>query len=262
MKQLDLFMAFFRVGIFGYGGGPSSIPLVHKEVVNKYKWMNEEEFGDLLALANTLPGPIATKMAGYIGYRVSGVIGMINAVLATIVPTIFLMIILLTSLRAYKDQPWVAGMTEAVLPVVGVMLAVLTWQFLKKSKSGLGWPVTIILGAASVVLLEWLGVHPGIIIGALLLYALLKPVKSEEESNGPAEKEVGAASEGKDDGSDKDVEAPEPETDNNSSMEEENSLAENSAATEDESAMKADSSTNEKTASGPEEQTGEGRQSS
>jgi len=67
MKALHIFLAFFRVGMLGYGGGPASIPLVHKEVVDKYKWMNEDDFSDVLALANTLPGPIATKMAGYIG---------------------------------------------------------------------------------------------------------------------------------------------------------------------------------------------------
>jgi chromate transporter len=66
MKQIQLFFAFFRVGMLGYGGGPSSIPLVHKEVVEKYKWMNDDEFADVLALGNALPGPIATKMAGYI----------------------------------------------------------------------------------------------------------------------------------------------------------------------------------------------------
>src|SRR5690606_40010292 len=65
------------------------------------------------------------KMAGYIGYRVAGVLGMINAVLATIVPTIIMMIILLTFLSSMKDQPWVQGMTRAVVPVVCVMLATL-----------------------------------------------------------------------------------------------------------------------------------------
>ncbi|MBU5195311.1 chromate transporter, partial [Vibrio cholerae] len=92
------FLAFFRVGILGYGGGPSSIPLVKKEVVDKYKWMTDDEFSDVLALGNALPGPIATKMAGYIGWQVKGVFGMINAIIASVVPTILLMIVLLTFL--------------------------------------------------------------------------------------------------------------------------------------------------------------------
>lgn len=180
MKALHIFLAFFRVGMLGYGGGPASIPLVHKEVVEKYKWMSEDDFSDVLALANTLPGPIATKMAGYIGYRVQGFMGMLNAVLATIIPTIILMIILLTSLASLKDQPWVQGMTQAVVPVVGVMLAVLTWQFVKKSKQGLGWTPTIILAIVTGLLMQWLNVHPGIIIALLLISALLKKDKRVE----------------------------------------------------------------------------------
>lgn len=181
MKQLDIFMAFFRVGILGYGGGPSSIPLVHKEVVDKYKWMDTDEFGDVLALGNALPGPIATKMAGYIGYRVGGILGMITALAATMVPTIVLMIILLTALNTFKDQPWVAGMTKAVVPVVAVMLATLTWDFVKKSsKSSLGWGWTLLFVAVSLILLEFVNIHPAIIIFVLLTAALLKKDKADK----------------------------------------------------------------------------------
>ncbi|WP_430790374.1 chromate transporter [Virgibacillus flavescens] len=178
--QWDLFIAFFRIGMLGYGGGPGSIPLIHKEVVEKYKWMSDEEFGDLLALANTLPGPIATKMAGYIGHYVSGLIGMINAVLATIIPTIVLMIVLLTSLSSIDDMPWVQGMTAAVIPVVGVMLAVLTWQFFQKAGKGMGWTQTILMSAGLFVLLYFLNVHPGIMIGLLIVAALVKKDKNNE----------------------------------------------------------------------------------
>jgi chromate transporter len=183
-NQLHLFYAFFKVGMLGYGGGPSSIPLVHKEVVEQYKWMNDDEFSDVLALANTLPGPIATKMAGYIGYQVAGVLGMLNALLASIVPTIILMIVLLTSLSFIKEKPWVAGMTKAVVPVVGVMLAVLTWQFFKQAKDGLGWKYTVLFGVGSVVLLQFFGIHPGIVIIVLLFSAIVKrdeKVKKKDE---------------------------------------------------------------------------------
>lgn len=187
MKHTDIFLAFFRVGILGYGGGPSSIPLVHKEVVEKYKWMDSDEFGDVLALGNALPGPIATKMAGYIGYRVAGVLGMLNAIAATIVPTIILMVLLLTVLNSYKDQPWVQGMSAAVVPVVAVMLATLTWDFVKKSvKSNLGWAWTLVFIAGSLVVLEVLNVHPAIIIIGLLLGALLK--KDSAGKDGKKEK--------------------------------------------------------------------------
>ncbi|ASF38305.1 MULTISPECIES: chromate transporter [Halobacillus] len=183
MQQWNLFIAFFRVGMLGYGGGPASIPLVHKEVVEKYEWLTDDEFGDVLALGNSLPGPIATKMAGYIGYRVSGIIGMLNAVLATIIPTIVIMIVLITSLNSFRDQAWVNGMTRAVVPVVGVMLAKLTYDFLKKAQGNLGWIVSLSLAVVSLLLIEWIGLHPGLLIFALLLYALLKPVKAKDKPN-------------------------------------------------------------------------------
>src|SRR5690625_5932000 len=103
MKQKDLFIAFFRAGMLGYGGGLSAIPLMHREVVTIYKWMDEEEFSDILALANTLPGPINTKLSGYIGYRVGGIGGLVISIIATVVPTALLMILLLTVLKDRKS---------------------------------------------------------------------------------------------------------------------------------------------------------------
>lgn len=177
MHQTQLFLSFFRIGMLGYGGGPASIPLVHKEVVEKNKWLTDDDFSDILAMANTLPGPINTKMAGYIGYRVAGYRGMLNALLASTLPTIVLMIVLLTTLASFKDQPWVQGMTKAVLPVVGVMLAVLTWDFFKNAKKGMGWIAAAILVIVSFLTIELLGIHPGIVIGGLLAAALLKKDK-------------------------------------------------------------------------------------
>lgn len=173
--QKDLFFAFFRSGMLGYGGGPSSIPLVHKEVVERYRWMTDEEFSDVLALGNTLPGPIATKMAGYIGYRVGGWFGMLVAVLATVLPTVLLMITLIGFLTTFRDSRAVQGMTQAVTPVVGVMLLTLAYNFFKQAGKGLGWVGTLILAAISLLVYRWLQLHPALLIGALLLIALLRP---------------------------------------------------------------------------------------
>ncbi|WP_099159857.1 chromate transporter [Virgibacillus ndiopensis] len=186
MQQWHIFLAFFRIGMLGYGGGPGSIPLIHKEVVDKYNWMSDEDFGDLLALSNTLPGPIATKLAGYIGHQVSGFWGMLNAIIATTIPTIVLMIVLLSSLSSIKDVGWVEGMTAAVIPVVGMMLAVLTWQFFDKARKGMGWMQTIMMSVIIFVLFYFINVHPGILIGVLLLMALCKRDKSPSNKGGSA----------------------------------------------------------------------------
>jgi len=165
-------MAFFRAGMLGYGGGLSAIPLMHHEVVTTYKWMDDDEFSDVLALANTLPGPINTKLSGYIGYRLAGFWGMMTALIATVIPTAILMVLLLSTLNAYKDKPWVQGMAKGVLPVAGVMIGVLAWGFFKLAYQTMGKKPTIILTVVSLFVMQLLGIHPAILIAVLILTAL------------------------------------------------------------------------------------------
>lgn len=173
--QIELFFAFLKVGLLGFGGGPSSIPLVHIEAVERYKWMDADEFADILALGNALPGPIATKMAGYIGYRMGGWMGMFNAVAAAVVPTILLMIAVLSLLNNFKNNPMVSGMAQAVVPIVAVMLAGLTWDFMKKAgQSSLGWKGTFFILTASLAGMELFHIHPALVIGVLITMAFLK----------------------------------------------------------------------------------------
>ena len=178
--QWQIFLAFFRIGIFGFGGGPSMIPLFHKEVVEQYQWMNDEQFSDVLAIGNTLPGPIATKMAGYIGFKVAGLTGCINAVIANILPSIIAMILLLTLLREHKDQTWVQGIGQGVLPIVIVMMGLLSYDFFKKAHSSIGWLVTAAIATISFVAIDLANIHPGFVIAVFLIIALLRkePQKS------------------------------------------------------------------------------------
>lgn len=181
LRQRDIFIAFFRAGMLGYGGGLSAIPLMHREVVTTYKWMGDEEFSDILALSNTLPGPINTKLSGYIGWRLSGLKGLLTALIATVIPTVVLMVLLLTVLNAYKDRPWVQGMSKGVIPIAGVMIGVLAWDFIVKSKSTMGWLATIVIVAISVIVMQVLGIHPAFMIGALIATALLSKGKKESK---------------------------------------------------------------------------------
>src|SRR5690625_5409923 len=72
MIYWEIFKANFIANILGYGGGPATIPLLEYEVVNRYEWFTVNEYSEMVALGNGLPGPIATKLAGYIGFEVGG----------------------------------------------------------------------------------------------------------------------------------------------------------------------------------------------
>jgi chromate transporter len=170
MIYWQIFLAFFIPGILGYGGGPASIPLVENEVVDRYGWLTTNEFGEVLAIGNALPGPIATKMAGYIGYAEGGVLGAIVGVFATVAPSLILMIMLLQILYRYKESPKVQALTNLVRPTIAVLLGVMTYQFFQNSFLDAGWFHTLLLIAVSYILLEKLKISPAYIIMGALCY--------------------------------------------------------------------------------------------
>lgn len=170
MIYVDIFLAFFIPGILGYGGGPASIPLVESEVVGRYEWMTVQEFGEVLALGNSLPGPIATKMAGYIGYEMGGVLGSVVGVFATIAPSMILMVLLGGILLKYKKSPKVKRLTLFVQPVIAILLGVLAWNFFAESYTGIGIWQTMLLVGVSYLLIERMKVHPALVIAGALVY--------------------------------------------------------------------------------------------
>ena len=129
----QLFWSFTKIGIFGFGGGPSMIPLIQQEVVEAQHWLSQEEFLDAFAFGNALPGPIATKLAGYVGYKVAGVLGAAVGLIGIAVPTIIAIIALGALYARYKTNPAIEGFLRGVRPVVVALLALVVWQFAPKA---------------------------------------------------------------------------------------------------------------------------------
>jgi chromate transporter len=159
---IDLFMAFFRASILSYGGGPAAIPLMQNEVVNKYKWFSKNEFADALAIGNTLPGPIAPKMAAYVGYNVSGTWGAVISVIASVVPTALAMVILAGILLKFKDSARLKGMLRVAKPIVVILLLQSSVDLMTRGNYYSYIPFIISIIAAALVFL--LKVNPAYII--------------------------------------------------------------------------------------------------
>lgn len=168
--QGDIFVAFLRANLLGYGGGPSTIPLIEREVVDRFHWLAPDEFADALAVGNSLPGPIATKLAAFVGFKVGGWLGAASALFATVAPTALVMTVAYLLLVRWKNLPFVAGMLAGAKPVVWalfVMLAIDYVGFVIKP-----WPALIALG--SLVLLYAFHLHPALVmLGGLLVGGLL-----------------------------------------------------------------------------------------
>lgn len=127
-RLLALGLAFGKVGLFGFGGGPAFIPLVQREV-EQHGWLTREGFIDALAYGNALPGPITTKLAGYVGHRVAGWSGAAVALAGLTVPTIVAMIALASAYAAYGDAPAVSAFLMGLRPVVIALLVSVVIMF-------------------------------------------------------------------------------------------------------------------------------------
>lgn len=166
----QLSWAMMKTGVLGYGGGPSVIPLIRYEAVSYYKWLDDDEFGEILALANALPGPIATKMAAYLGYRLKGWFGAVVAVLAHILPSSVAVVALLSAVQWLSGSAVVQGMIGAVIPVIAVMLGVMAYEFGEKAVKGLGIYAGIGSFALAFGLLQLVQLHPAVVIVLFLAY--------------------------------------------------------------------------------------------
>lgn len=170
MDIIDLFIGFFIANVLGYGGGPASIPLMYQEIVTNHQWLNDTQFSNMLALANTLPGPIATKIAAYVGFHVLGWIGVIIATAATVVPSAIAIIALVKALDRHRDSLVVKGMTLLVQPVIAIMMFVLTWQMGQTAVQSIGIWQALAIAIISFWAMKRKKIHPALVILAAFAY--------------------------------------------------------------------------------------------
>lgn len=103
-KLIKLFLIFFKIGSFTFGGGYAMLPVIQKEIVDKQKWLKEEEILDVFAIAQSVPGVIALNSAIFIGKRTAGVWGAIFAGLGVILPSFAIILALATLLIRYRNN--------------------------------------------------------------------------------------------------------------------------------------------------------------
>ena len=170
MIYLQIFWVFFVSNILGYGGGPSIVPLIQHEVVTVYGWHTAAEFAEMFAMGNALPGPIAPKLAAYIGYGQAGVLGSVTGVVATVLPSAILMVALMGLLKRHKDSPQVQRLTRYIRPTIAVLLGEVAIRSFILGWSGAGPLHLLILAGASFLLLTKIKAHPALIVLGALVY--------------------------------------------------------------------------------------------
>ena len=157
MKTLFLYYrTWFKIGLFTFGGGYAIIPMIEKEVVQRYRWAENEEVLDYYAIGQSLPGVIAVNTAIFIGYKVAGVAGGIISALGVISPSILLVTIVAALLGGLQDIPVVNHALNGIQIGVCMLMAVTIIQLCKGSvKDAAG----IIICLAAFALAYFAGVH-------------------------------------------------------------------------------------------------------
>jgi chromate transporter len=162
----DIFVSFFRIGLFTFGGGYAMIPLIEAEVVNKKHWIKKTDFIDMLALAQSAPGVMAINTSIFVGYQLRGVKGAIIASLGSALPSFLIILLIAMFFVDFKDNPVIERIFKGIRPAVVALIAAPLWQMGKSAK--ITWK-TIVFPVAVAVLIWQFGLSPIIFVAAGIL---------------------------------------------------------------------------------------------
>lgn len=131
MLFLELFYTFFKIGLFGFGGGYAMLSMIQGEVVTRYGWLTPQEFTDIVAISQMTPGPIGINSATYVGYSTIagqygtsiGVLGSFIATFAVVLPSFILMLTISKFFLKYQKHPSVEAVFSGLRPAVVGLLA-------------------------------------------------------------------------------------------------------------------------------------------
>lgn len=133
-NYFELFYSFFKIGAFTIGGGYAMLPLIEKEVVDKKKWIDREEYIDMIALAQSAPGPIAVNTSVFVGYRVAGLPGAIVTTLGSVLPSFLIIVFVALFFIGVKENAIVERVFKGIRPAVVALIAAPVISLSKSAK--------------------------------------------------------------------------------------------------------------------------------
>ena len=166
----QVFATFFKIGAFTFGGGYAMIPLIQRETVEKHGWISDDDILEVVAIAESTPGPIAINAATFIGYRVAGFLGALCATLGVVLPSFVVILAISGVLRQFQHIKAVQYAFNGIRAGVLALLFKALWSMYKKSPKG--WPAYVAM-AAAFVLTTILDVHILIVIISCAVFGLV-----------------------------------------------------------------------------------------
>lgn len=162
---LDLFLSFFQIGLFSFGGGMAAIPLISEQVVAKHGWLTFAEFTDLVTIAEMTPGPIAVNSSTFVGTRIGGILGALVATAGCILPSCIIVSVLAWLYFRYENLSWIQGVLGGLRPAIVALISSAGLSILSLALLGEPWNWSLdvtfnaigfgLFAAALLVLRKW-----------------------------------------------------------------------------------------------------------
>ncbi|MBR5152294.1 MAG: chromate transporter [Clostridia bacterium] len=177
--MLQLFSTFFKIGAFTFGGGYAMIPLIQKEMVENKHWISDEDILEIVAIAESTPGPIAINAATFIGYRKAGVWGSFAATFGTVLPSFVIITVIAYLLRGFADYPVVK---HAFFGIRAGVLALILKAFVTMCKKSPRNTLSYCIMAAAFLLAGIFDFHVLLVLIACAVTGLLFSMQTERRN--------------------------------------------------------------------------------
>ncbi len=130
----DLFLSFFKIGLFTFGGGYAMIAIIENQCVDKKKWITADEMLDITVIAESTPGPIAVNCATFVGYKQKGFWGAVAATFGVILPSFVIIYLISMFLNNFMDIPFIANAFKGIKVSVGIIIFDAAVKMISKMK--------------------------------------------------------------------------------------------------------------------------------
>ena len=167
---IQLFVSFFTIGLFSFGGGYAVLSFLQQEV-ERCGWMTTERFVDLIAISQSTPGPIAINMATFTGYQVGGVPGSLVATVAVSLPGMMLMIVFALFLFHFYEKPQAQAVFRGLRPAVVGLIAAAGWHIARVAV--VNWMALAITAVCILLIARWKIRPVPLVIGSAIAGMLL-----------------------------------------------------------------------------------------
>ena len=166
----QLFLTFFKIGAFTFGGGHAMIPLIQKEAVESKGWVTDDDILEIIAIAESTPGPVAINSATFVGYRTAGFWGAVCATFGVVLPSFVIILVIAYVLNNFMELKPVQYAFKGINAGVLALLFKALWNMYKKSPKG--WASYVVM-AASFLLTSILKVNIFLVIVGCAVFGLV-----------------------------------------------------------------------------------------